>query len=47
MNGKAALFLAIVIVGLFVADAVYLGWDLPTFVGKRLAELIDWIAFWR
>lgn len=47
MNNKVALVLAILIAGLFAADAFYLDWNLPVFLGKKLSELSQWLAFWR
>lgn len=47
MNNKVALALAILIVGAFAADHFYFDFGLPVFLGKKLAELTEWLAVWR
>ena len=47
MNNKAALALAVLIVGAFAADYFYFQINLPIFLGKKLAELTEWLAIWR
>jgi hypothetical protein len=46
MTNGIAIGLALAIVALFAASAV-MGWDLHIFLGRKLVDLIDWIAFWR
>lgn len=47
MDNRTAFFLALVIVGFFVADHFYFEWGLPVILGKLLANLSEWMAFWR
>jgi len=47
MTNRIALGLGIVIVGLFVVDALAFGGTLPVFLGRKGLELLEWIAFWR
>jgi len=47
MTNRIALTL-IVLIGLFLAaDYVYFGAEWAVFLGRKLIELIEWIAFWR
>ena len=47
MTTNIAIGLGLIIVALLVADVSLFGTDHLVFLGKRLFELIDWIAFWR
>lgn len=47
MNNQTALAIAIVIISIFIADAVFFDWDLPVILGKLLARVTEWMAFWR
>lgn len=47
MTNKIALFLAILIIALFTLDYFVLHWNLPVFLGRKLGNLSEWIAFWR
>jgi len=47
LDNKTALFLALLILSVFVADHFWLHLDLPMFMMTKLSELIDHIAFWR
>ena len=47
MDNKTALGLAIVTVGIFVADAIWFGGRLPVFLGKLIADISEWLAIWR
>ena len=47
MDNKTALFLALAILALFAADYFYFDWGLPLTIGKLLASLSEWMAFWR
>lgn len=47
MTNSIALALAILLIGFFALDYFVLDWDLPVFLARRLAQLSDWIAFWR
>jgi len=47
MTNKIALALGLLVVALFAADAFAGEGELSVFLGKKLFELLDWIAFWR
>jgi len=47
MTHKIALVLGLIIVVAIVTDVMLTGTGHMVFLGKRLFELIDWIAFWR
>ncbi len=47
MTDKIALGLALVILGIFVADRIWFGGGLPVFLGKELFRFSEYIAFWR
>ncbi|ATG35789.1 MULTISPECIES: hypothetical protein [Phaeobacter] len=47
MTNKVALFLALLILTALAVDLSLYGSEHMVFLGKRLFELIDWIAFWR
>lgn len=47
MSTTAALSLAAAIAILLLADHLWLGWDLPVALGRGLADLIEFLAFWR
>ena len=47
MTNRIALTLALLIVALFVADALVLHWNLPVFLGRKFAALIEYHSFWR
>jgi hypothetical protein len=47
MTNKLALFFAVIIIAIFVADHYYFHWDLHISLGKRLVQLSEYIAFWR
>ena len=47
MTNRIALTLALLIVVLFVADALMLHWNLPVFLGRKFAALIEYLSFWR
>ncbi len=47
MTNRIALLLALALAALFAADHFWLGLGLPTFLGRRLLDLIEYIAFWR
>ncbi|SDE18304.1 hypothetical protein SAMN05421538_104251 [Paracoccus isoporae] len=39
------IFLAVVL--LFVADAIWLHWNLPVEIGKRFVAFVEYLSFWR
>ena len=47
MDNKTAFWLALAILLLFAADYLFFGWGLPLAVGKLIAQLSEWLAFWR
>lgn len=47
MPNKVAIALGLSIIALFVADQFWLHWELHIFLMKKLAEVSEWMAFWR
>jgi len=47
MTNKIAFVLALIIIGAIVADYIYYGTEHIIFLAKKMAELIEWLAFWR
>ena len=47
MTNKIAIALGLLIIGIFCLDWFVFGWDLHVFLGRKLGELIEYIAFWR
>ena len=47
MTNRIAIFLALLIIGLFLADRFVLHLDLPLFLAKQFADLVEWVSFWR
>jgi len=47
MDNRTAFWLALAIILIFAADYVYFGWGLPLVLGRMIASLSDWLAFWR
>ncbi len=47
MTNRLAIGLGLVILALFAADQLWLHWDLPVFLGRRLMAAIEYLAFWR
>ena len=47
MTNRIALGLGTFIVGAVLVDVLLFGTDHLVFLGKKLVELIEWIAFWR
>lgn len=47
MTNSIALGLGLAIVALIAADLALYGSGHAIFLGKKLFELIEWIAFWR
>ncbi len=46
MTNGIAIALGGLIVGVIVANGV-MGWGLGVFLGRLLADAINWLAFWR
>lgn len=47
MTNAIAITLALLIAAIFAIDAMFFGASLPVFLGKRLAEFIEYLSFWR
>ncbi|WP_456389207.1 hypothetical protein [Profundibacter sp.] len=47
MTNKLAIIFGLVIIAIFLADHYWLHWNLPIMLGKKLALLTEYIAFWR
>ena len=47
MTNRIAIVLALFVIAVFLVDAYAFGGGLPVFIGKRMFEFLDWIAFWR
>ena len=47
MTNSIALVLALLIIGAITADVMLYGTEHLIFLGKKFAELLEWIAFWR
>lgn len=47
MTNQIAIVLLVLVLVLFVADALVLHWNLPLFLGKEFAGLIEYLSFWR
>lgn len=47
MTDRIAIALGALILLAFILDAVFFGGTLPVFLGRKLAGLIEYLAFWR
>lgn len=47
MTNRIALWLGALIVGLIAVDVMLFGSEYSVFVGKKMVDLIEWMAFWR
>ncbi|CTQ50892.1 hypothetical protein [Jannaschia donghaensis] len=47
MNNATAAILALLLVSFFGADWLFNDAEIVTFLGKRLIELTEYLAFWR
>ncbi len=47
MTNRIAFVLALFLIAALVTDIFYFGTEHVIFLGKKLFELIEWIAFWR
>ena len=47
MTNQIALALAILVIAFFGADYLILDGAMSLFLGKKLLELTEWLAFWR
>lgn len=47
MTNRIAFVLALLIIGAIAIDSFYFGTEHIIFLAKKMAELIEWLAFWR
>ena len=47
MTNRIALFLGLFVIAALVVDYAFYGGEHLVYLGKKLFELIEWIAFWR
>lgn len=47
MTNRIAFVLGLIILGAIVFDYVTYGTEHTVFLGKKMTELIEWLAFWR
>ena len=47
MTNRIALFLGFFLIVVIAADLYFYGTEHLIFLGKKLFELIEWLAFWR
>lgn len=47
MTNRIALGLGLLIIGFILLDLLIFGSDHVVFLGKKLADMIEWMAFWR
>ena len=47
MDNRTAFWIAFLIICVFLADHYYFEWGLPATIGKIVADISEWLAFWR
>jgi len=47
MTNTISIWLAFAILGFFALDYFYLDLNAPVYLGRKLLELIEYLAFWR
>lgn len=47
MTNIIAIWLGVIILGFLALDYFVLDWDSPLFLGRKLLELVEYLAFWR
>lgn len=47
MTDRIAISLGILLISLIVLDVMLFGTEHLVFLGKKLFDLIEWLAFWR
>jgi hypothetical protein len=47
MNTQISIGLALVIVSLLCLEMFFFNWDGTIFLMRKMADLIEWMAFWR
>lgn len=47
MTNTIAIWILILIAAFVAVDAAFFAWDLSLFLGRKFADLLWWMAFWR
>jgi len=47
MTNRGAVIFALLIIGAIALDVVIFGSDHLVFLGKKFADMLEWMAFWR
>ncbi|WP_390915046.1 hypothetical protein [Pseudosulfitobacter sp. SM2401] len=47
MTNPIAVVLGLILIGMIIGDVIVFDAANLLFLGKKLADLIEWIAFWR
>ena len=47
MTNRISIWLGAALLGLVALDFVFFNWDGSLFLGRKLLELIEYLAFWR
>ncbi|MEO0999296.1 MAG: hypothetical protein AAFW69_01630 [Pseudomonadota bacterium] len=47
MTNSFALVFGLLILAVLAADIFYYQWDILVFLGRKLLDLSEWLAFWR
>lgn len=47
MTNQIAVVLGLLILALFLSDALLLHWNLPVLLGRALVNAVEFFSFWR
>ncbi|NNK17426.1 MAG: hypothetical protein HKP51_11040 [Sulfitobacter sp.] len=47
MTNLIAIVLGLILIAALVVDTMFYGTEHLVFLGKKMLELIEWVAFWR
>ncbi len=47
MTNRIALTLVVLLIAFFLADHFWLGLGAPVFIGRKFADFVEFLAFWR
>lgn len=47
MTNTIAIWLALLILGFLAVDFHQYDWEMTIYLGRKLVELVEWLAFWR
>lgn len=47
MTNRIAITIALLILALFLADALVFHWGLPVLIGKQMVRIVEYLRFWR